>query len=49
MTPLGRTWVEWDTFCRRIASLYVAGLGVLQWPETRRLLPSVHWEALLEL
>lgn len=34
---------------RGIASLCVVGLGVLQWPETRCLLTSDHWEALLEL
>lgn len=35
----GQDFGGMDTFCRRIASLYVAGLGVLQWPETRCLRP----------
>lgn len=47
--PIGEDSGGVDTFCRGIASLYVAGIGVLQWPETGCLLPSVHWEALLEL
>lgn len=47
--PTGEDFGGVDTFCKGIASFYVAGLGVLQWSETGCLLPSVHWEALLEL